>query len=113
MKLVTNAWLALLPRPAAICRSPLAVTTSSSPTSFTPSPTSSIANLSSLCADALVVGHEEPALQGVAADVARLGPIHVADQLHRRPFQPDADQLHAVVGLDHDLGEIASSAKRR
>ena len=64
-------------------------------------------------ADALVVGHEVPALQGVAADVARLGPIHVADQPHRRPFQADADQLHAVVGLDHHLGEVASSAKRR
>ena len=57
-------------------------------------------------ANALVIGHEIPALQGVAGDLRRVRPLDVAGQPHRRLFQADADQLHAIVGFDHHLGEV-------
>ena len=57
-------------------------------------------------ANALIVGHEVPALQCVAGDLGRVGPGDVAREPHRRLLQADADQLHAVVGFDHDLGEV-------
>ena len=57
-------------------------------------------------ADALVVRHKVPALQRVAGDLVRIRPLHVALEPHRRLFQADADQLHAVVGFDHHLGEV-------
>ena len=54
----------------------------------------------------MIVGHEIPALQGIAADLRRIRPGDVALEPHGRLFQADADQLHAVVGLDHHLGEV-------
>ena len=57
-------------------------------------------------ANALIVGHEVPALQSVAGNLRWIGPLDVTRELHRRNFQADADQLHAVVGFDHHLGEV-------
>ena len=32
--------------------------------------------------------------------------VDIADEPHRRSFQADADQFHAIVGLDHHLGKM-------
>ena len=57
-------------------------------------------------ADAFVVRHKVPAFQRVAGDLVRIRPGHVTLEPHRRLLQADADQLHAIVGFDHHLGEV-------
>ena len=55
---------------------------------------------------ALVIGHKIPALQGVSGHAAGAGQIDPAVHFHWRTLQPDADQLHPVVGLHHHLREM-------
>jgi hypothetical protein len=58
-------------------------------------------------AHALIVGHEIPPLQGVGSNGCGVGQFDPHRHLHRGPLQADADELHAVVGFDEHLGEVA------
>ena len=106
MKAFTNAWLAGLPRFAATCRCPSGADDFRFADELHAVADQFHRQRVVADADALVVGHEVPALQRVAGDLVRIGPLDVALEPHRRLLQADADQLHAVVGFDHHLGEV-------
>ncbi len=57
-------------------------------------------------ADAFVIRHKVPPLQGVASDGSGIRAIDVALEPHGRTFEIDPNQLHAIIGFDHHLGEV-------
>ena len=58
--------------------------------------------------DALVIRHKIPPLHGVSRHGRGIGQRHVAANVNRRLFQADADELHAVIGFDHDLRHVGA-----